>query len=54
LLPFPVRRGGGTLFVVEEFRDDGWVISGQMPGVVVEGWLSSEAAGPRSRTHSGR
>lgn len=51
LLPFPVRRGDGTLFVVEEFRDDGWVISGQMPGVMVEGWLCSEAGGPRSRSY---
>jgi hypothetical protein len=52
LLPFPVRRGDGTLFVVEEFRDDGWVISGQVPGVMVEGWLCWEAAGPRTGSYS--
>jgi hypothetical protein len=45
VLPCPVTGQSGTLFVVDEFTEDGWVISGQVPGICIEGWLCTEPEG---------
>jgi hypothetical protein len=48
LLPFDVQHHGKTIFRVDQFLPDGFVITGQSPGLAIEAEVSYSEVVPFS------